>query len=164
MIVLILTINILFIDDSTFHNIYIKEGALDLFFNIPNIAYSSVISYFFYLIIKEAIFTENIFISLKRRVSIQNRRAIGYFSIKFVMFYGLGIIMLSLFLFYVMCFFTIFPNIQIFVFAISGISFGFFSIIPFFTDLIPPVFRLFSLVPKKEREFFYNFSQFLHLI
>ena len=72
--------------------------------------------------------------------------------------------MLSLFLFYVMCFFTIFPNVQIFVFMISGISFGFILLIPFFIDLIPPIVRIYSLDPQKERECPYRFSQFLHLI
>ena len=161
---MILTINLLFVDDSTFHNIYIKEGALDLFFNIPNIAYSSIISYFLFLIIKAAIFTENIFISIKGKIGAQNKKTIGYFSIKYVMFYGFGIIILSLFLFYVMCFFTIFPNVQIFVLIISGISFGCLLLVPFFTALIPPILRLYSLIPQKEREFLYNLSQFLQLI
>ena len=46
------TINALFFDDENIHNIYINEGAFDFLYQLPEIIYSSLISFILNTIIK----------------------------------------------------------------------------------------------------------------
>ena len=83
---------------------------------------------------------------------------------KYMSYFGLGIVILLLFVYYNMCFFAVFPNIQIFVLEISGISFALFMFIPFVINIFPAIVRIYSLKPKKDRQISYTLSQFLQLI
>ena len=83
---------------------------------------------------------------------------------KYVAYFGSVIISLLFFIYYNMCFFAVFPNIQIFALEISGISFVFILLIPMVINIFPCIFRIYSLRPRKDREMSYRFSQFLQLI
>ena len=63
-----------------------------------------------------------------------------------------------------MCFFAVFPNIQIYAIELSGISIALLMIIPLIINIIPAIIRMYSLQPKTDRELLYKFSQILQII
>ena len=162
---LVFTINLFFVDDSTLYNIRITNGFDKIIiFNIEKIIYASVISYLLKVIISYLIFSERIFLDIKNKLYFRKKRIIGNLGMKYMSYFGLGIVILLLFVYYNMCFFAVFPNIQIFVLEISGISFALFMFIPFVINIFPAIVRIYSLKPKKDRQISYTLSQFLQLI
>ena len=162
---LILVINILFIDDATLYSIrLIESNNENIKINFVKIIITTIISYLIKEILSSFIFSEKIFLKLRNK-SISNKKLIlGNFGMRCVSFFGLIIIILFIFIYYIMCFFAVFPKIQIFVLEISSISFILFLLIPMIINILPAIFRLYSLGPNKGKLFFYRFSQFLQLI
>ena len=160
---LILILNILFIDDSILHHIYINKGKYDILLVLSKIIYVTIISYFFKIILIKAVSIENIFLIIKKRKNQINNTLVGNLGIKFVVFFGLIIIILLMFWIYVVCFFGVFPKIQMFVLIIYGISFGLFLILPFIVNIIPPIFRIYSL-SSSTRKYAYKLSQLIQYV
>ena len=114
-----ITIVILFLDESNFHEIYISDGAFDIMFHLPKIIYATVVS----LVIKNSllwtIFTEKHFLDKKEKIIKgkfdKRNREMACISIKVACFFPLSILLLTLFLFYIICFGSVF-KIHIFIF------------------------------------------------
>ena len=86
-------------------------------------------------------------------------------NIKYVIFFVLNFILLILFWFYLTCFNGIYANTQIYLIENTFISFGLSLFYPFIWNILPAIFRIFSLNTKKQdRQYSYNFSKILHLI
>ena len=136
----------------------------NLKFNFEKIIYSTIISYVLKVILSSLIFSENIFLNIKSKIYFRKKRIIGNLGMKYVAYFGLTKISLLFFIYYNMCFFAVFPNIQIFILEISNICFALHLIIPMIFNIFPAIFRFYSLGQKKERELSYRFSLFLQLI
>ena len=162
---LIFTMNLLFIDNSTLYHIRLTNGFVNIFlFNFEKIIYATVISYFLKLIFSYLIFSEDIFLNIKNKTYFRKKGIIGHLGIKYVAYFGLAIISLLFFIYYNMCFFAVFPNIQIYAIELSGISIALLMIIPLIINIIPAIIRMYSLQPKTDRELLYKFSQILQII
>ena len=161
---LVFIINLLFIDDSTLYFIRINDGFIEnIKFNFAKIIFATVISYLLKVILSYLIFSENIFLNIKNKMY-RSKRIIGNLGMKYVAYFGVVIISFLFFIYYSMCFFAVFPNIQKFVLEISIISFSFLLIIPMVINIFPCIFRIYSLGNNKDRELSYRFSQFLQMI
>ena len=158
-----LIINLLFIDDATLHHIYINQGNYKIIFIITKIVYTSAISYLIQIILILIISTEDVFINIKKRIT-KNKNYMGNLGIKFVSFFAAVIIILILFWIYVICFFGVFPKVQYIALEFYGMSFASLLILPFLVNLIPPIFRVYSLSQRKGREYVYKFSQFIQYL
>ena len=159
-----LIINLLFIDDATLHHIYINQGKYNFIFIITKIVYTSTISYLIEIILISIISTEDVFLDIKKGRNPKNENSIGISGIKFVAFFGAVIIILILFWIYVICFFGVFPKVQIIALEIYGMSFSSLLILPFIINTIPPIIRIYSLSKRKGGEYLYKFSQLIQYL
>jgi hypothetical protein len=170
--VLTLVVNTLFINDETFHNLFILKGSFDFIFHFPNILYSTFICYFLKKIFHWLIFTEMDVLTIKENSgvnkSIKLNRIYVTIYLKYILFFSVGILFLLLFWIYITCFCAIFKHTQIFIIKITFISFAIFLLIPFITNLIPPIFRIKSLKKgtnkNKENTILYKFSKIIQVI
>ena len=160
MLILVLIIDILFIDEMTIHHIYINKGKFDFLLVFTRYIYSTIISYIIKLILISVISTENIFLFAKKGKVIEKKQLITL-GLKYNTFYPLGIIMFIIFWIYIICFFGIFSKTYGLSFEIFGISFALFLFIPIIINIIPPIFRMYSLSGKKNKKYAYKFSVFI---
>ena len=160
-----MTINALFFTDDTMHKIYIDSGSFDFYYQIPQIIYSSLISYVINFIIEYLSLSESTIISIKSKTEINldiKNRVINCMKIKFCFFFIITLILLLIFWYYISCFCCIYENTQIHLIKDSLLSFAFSSILPFFICLIPGIFRILALNSKKsDKSYIYKLSQML---
>ena len=165
-----ITINALFFDDSTMHKIYTDEGSFNFIYQIPHIIYSSLISLAINALIKYLSLSEKNILDLKHNddldnLNIRSNKISRNLGIKFLSFFIISFLLLSLFCYYIICFCGIFENTQIQLIKDSLISFGFSLLYPFLIYLIPGIFRIISLKNKKGgRKYLYQFSGLFELL
>ena len=160
-----LTINALFFIDETMHKIYEDSGKFNLLYQLPQITYSYLISSVINFIIEYLSMSENAIISIKSKRNINmnvKKRIISKMKIKFCFFFIVTFLLLLIFLFYVSCFCCIYQNTQMYLIKDSLLSLALSSVLPFFTNLIPGIFRIPALRNKKyNRSCLYKISQFI---
>ena len=168
MIGLILTISVLFIDESDLHEFYISNGAFNIFYHLPKILYSSLTSSIIKYILLWNIFTEDNFLNLKKRILSgkidRYNKDMAKLSLKSACFFPVSIIILALCWIYIMCFGSVFNKSHFQILKMFLISFGLHLIAPFIYNFIPTFFRICSLQGKKNKEYLYRFSQYLQLL
>jgi len=152
-----------FFDENTLHNIYINKGEIYFSFILNKVIFTSTISYILKILLCMAISTEKIFLHYKKE-KYPKKSIAGYFGLKCAIFFGLGIITLLLFWIYIFCFFGVFTNIKFFVLETFATSFALVLIIPFFIDILPTIFRSYSLSEGKNREYSYKFSKIIQYV
>ena len=160
----------LFFNDATMHKIYLDSGKFNLNYQIPHCVYSSLISGVINIIIKFFALTEKQVILIKQMKPVNNLdekiKIIKHeLKRKFIIFFIVSFIFLSLFCLYISCFCCIYVNTQILLIEDSLIGFGLSLIYPFFIYLIPGMFRLPALkAPKSNKEYLYKFSKMIQMI
>ena len=170
--ILFFVVNTLFINDSTFHSLYMLNGSINYKEHFPIIMYSTTVCYFLKKIFSWLIFTEIDILAIRKNDGVdKNVKANKIFvriNIKYILFFSIGLFLLLLFWVYMTCFCAIFRNTQIFIIKINFISFAIFLVLPFILNLIPPIFRIASLKKheynNKRKKFLYKFSQIIQLI
>ena len=84
---------------------------------------------------------------------------------KYTIFFILGIIFLTIFWLFLSSFGAVYQNTQIILVENTLISFGISFVYPFFINIIPCIFRIYSLLDKnKNCSCIYKLSQFLQLL
>ena len=150
------------------HEIYNDSGSFNLNYQLPQIVYSFLISYFINFIIEYLTLSEETVIAInskKGNNQKENMAAINRMKLKFHFFFIVTFILLLLFSYYISCFCCIYEKTQIHLFQDSFISFGFSLIYPFFINLIPGIFRIFALKNKKGNKIcLYKLSRFIEFI
>ena len=158
-----LTINALFFTDDTMHKIYIDSGSFNLNYQLPQIVYSYLISSGINLIIEYLSLSENTIILIKSKINIHlnlKKKIINDLKIKFGFFFIIIFILLFIFWYYISCFCCVYENTQMHLIKDSLLSLGFSSIMPFFINLIPGIFRISALRNKKSDKIcMYKLSQ-----
>ena len=167
-----LSINALFFNDETMHNIYKDEGSYDPTYQIVQIIYSSLISNIISTLIKYFSLSENEVLDLKEElrknsnmINKKMKKLFKKLKIKFALLFIIIPIILFVFWFYITCFCGIYKNTQMHLIIDTIISFLTSFIFPFFTSFIPGIFRKLSLNSKKKNKIYlYKFSQFIENI
>ena len=165
-----LTINALFINEPAIHQIYKDNGSYNFIYQVPQILYSSIISGVINSLIKCLSLSQNNVIKLKRikTKEILNEKRYALLDLlkkKFILCFITTFIILLFCWFYITCFCGIFVNTQIHHIKDSIISFSLSFIYPFFTCLIPGIFRIISLKNEKgSSELLYKLSSFIMLL
>ena len=83
--------------------------------------------------------------------------------IKYIIFYVLGFLFLILFWYYLSSFCAVYQNSQIFLFLNTFVSFCISLIYPFFINIFPGIFRIYSL-RNGNKSCAYNFSKGLQVL
>jgi hypothetical protein len=163
-----ITIIILFTDESNIHELYISNGAFNIFFHLQKIIYATIVTLLLKYILLWLIFPEKNFLSKKKKIMSgkpdKRNKDMAVISLKCACFFPISIIFLFFFWFYAFCFGAVFKNSQNFILISTIISFIIQLITPFAFNIIPAIFRVCSLKGGKRREYLYRFSQYLQLI
>ena len=157
--------NAIFMNEDAIHNIYEKEGAFDIIYQIPQIIYSNVISFIIDKIIRFLSLSQVDVIEEKRKLIRENKRKISnkifrVLLIKYIFFFIISFSFLLLFWFYISCFCFVYRNTQMHLIKDTLFSFGLSLATPFIFYLLSAAFRIFSL-KKGNRHLFYIISKLL---
>ena len=168
---LFITINALFIDDSSLHILYISSGAINIMDHFAKILYATLICFILSKFLEKLIFTEMNILQIKKNDGKEREQKLRkiYFlvSLKCVLFFSVSLIILFLMWIYISSFCYVYKRTQKFLMIISSISFGIFLFVPFILNLIPPIFRKIALQKYDEstkRFYLYKLSQILQIV
>ena len=160
-------INTLFFDDNTMHKLYQDNGKFDLKYYIPQIIYSTIISYALTSLLNLFGLSEDYILPLKHsniNRNLDKRKVVllKKLRILFLLFFIISSIFLLLFWYYISMFCAIYKNTQIHLIKDTLISFGISMVYPFGICLIPGCFRIPALSNKiKNRKCLYNISKII---
>ena len=163
----LISVNALFFNDETMHKIYVDNGSFDFIYQLPQIIYSTIISFVLNTVNQLLGLTEENILKFKNeRLPLRNlnqkyNKLIKILRIKFIFFYIFNILFLSVFLFYVSCFCGIYRNTQIHLLKDSLFSFISSLLTPFCIYLLPGVCRIMAL--KQKSKILYMFSKLLQM-
>ena len=167
-IALYLTISALFFNDTSIHQIYEDEGIFNFVYNIPQIAYSTIISAVINLIVKTLSLTESKVLELKKEKDEEmlNKKGLTLvkkLKLKFILFYIITSIFLIFFWIYLSCFCAVYVNTQYHLIKDSLVSFSLSLVYPFALNLIPIFIRI-PAIKKRNKECMYKISKAFQMI
>ena len=163
------TVNALFFNDNTMHKIYEDQGTYNIVYQLPQIAYSSLISTALDIFLKLLALSERNILEFKKdkeKTNLNKREKIlnSKLSIKFILFFIISTIFLLLFWYYLSMFGAIYRNTQLHLIKDTLISFGLSLFYPLGIYLIPGIFRIPSLSnTKNNRRYLYSLSLLFQL-
>jgi len=159
------TINALFFNHSTMHKIYEDGGEFDFIYQIPQILYSTIISSFLIILVKQLALSEKNVLKIKNsEIDNLNKNIeseINGIKCKFISFFIIVLIILSFFGYYVGCFCAVYKNAQIHLLIDTLLSFIISLVYPLILYFLPGFFRIPSL--KNSKECMYNMSKIIQL-
>ena len=165
------TINALFFNDYTMHQIYADEGSYNISYQMPKIILSTISSIIVLRIMLEGlILTDRNILEVKRqntkdKALYMKTKVLKCINIKFIIFFVVNFILLIMFWFYLTCFNWIYENTQICLIENTFISFGISLFYPFIWNIIPVVLRMQSLANKNSnKSCLYFASKILQII
>ena len=164
------TVNALFFDDDTMHNIYETSTNKSILTQIPKIIYSTLISSVINKIIKILCLPEREILKLrkiknKREVMISSLNVIKCIKIQSLIFFIITYILMLIFWYYLSAFCAVYKNTGKILIINSLISFFLSMSYPFGLNLIPGLFRIPALKDKrKSKSCIYLISSLLSLI
>ena len=163
-------INFAFFTDAIIHEIYENGGKYDVMYFLPKISISFVISYYITAIIKFIFLSERNLYEIRKQSSLNISYTISdkekkNLTIKYTIFFILGIAFLGFFWMLLSSFGAVYPNTQMFIFKNALISFAISLFYPFLINIFPAIFRMCSLNSKeKNNECIYKLSKFLQVL
>ena len=130
------TINTLFFNDNTIHQIYKSKGSFDFEYQLPKIIYSSLISTALNTLLKLFALSNEIILefknsSLKNNIIIRKKDLKFKIKIKFILFVISSFFLLPLFWYYISMFCAIYKNTSYHLVKDTGISFALSFLYPF---------------------------------
>ena len=157
------TVNALFYNDDTMHEIYESKGEFDLETQLPIIVYSTIISYILNSPLNYLALTNDPIIDFKQG-SIKNimkraKKLVNILNFKFVVYFIVSTLFLLFFWYYISMFGAIYKNTQLHLLKDILLSFLLSLFSPFVTYLFPGVVRIPALIYRKQC--LYKVSQFL---
>ena len=163
-------VNTLFFNNSTMNQIYEDEGSFNFVYQLPQIAYSSLISAVINILLKMLALSQGLILDFKQKKEkkdlVKREKALDdKLKIKFVLYYLLSTILLLFFWYYISMFCAIYVNTQLHLIKDTLISFGLSLLYPFGINLIPGIFRIpFLSIQKNKRTYLYNLSKIFQMI
>ena len=167
---LFFAMNALFFSDKTMHQIYEDEGSFNFVYQLPQIAYSSLISSIINILLKILALSQGLILDFKRQkekkdLEKREKALDDKLKFKFILYFLLNTILLLFFWYYISMFCAIYVNTQLHLIKDTLISFGLSLFYPFGINLIAGIFRIPSLSnTKNKRSYLYNLSKFIQLI
>ena len=168
-IALFFSINTFFYRDNTFHQIYSQQGKYSLIYQIPQVLYSTLISFVMTSLLKKLSLSQNELISIKKELDRAKSNQLAsdvkkWFKIKLYSFFFVGLFLLLFFWYYLTSFGAVYQNTQIHLIKDTFLSFSISMGYPFIINFIPSLLRLISLKDKKQKSVcLYKSSQLVAL-
>ena len=161
------TVNALFFNEDTMHQIFEDEGKFNFIYQLPQILYSSIISSFFGMILNYLALSEDNILALKaervpQKALQETKNLLKILKTKFWYFFILSFILLVFFWYYVVCFSVVYKNTQFHLLKDSLIGFSTSLLIPFGLKVIPITFRLLGL--KYKNHYLFIISKIIQII
>ena len=159
--------NALFFNDNTIHQIYEDEGDFNFLYQLPQIVYSTLISYFIDNLTSYLALSEDDIIELKQDKSFENlnekkRRIKNTLIIKFISFFIINIFFILLFWYYLSCFCAVYINSQYHLIKDTLISSSTSYIMPLGTNILTALLRIYSLKGyNKNKSLLFRLSKLL---
>ena len=143
-------INALFFNDDTMHQIHEDAGDFNFLYQLPQIAYSTVLSFFIDNLTSFLALSEDEIILLKKDKNLKNiinrgRDIKQTLKLKFFIFFIVNLLLILLFWYYLGCFCAVYRNTQFHLIKDTLISFSIGYIIPFGTNILTALLRIYSL-------------------
>ena len=176
------TINALFFNDKTMHQIYQDEGKYNFIYQLPYITFSAIISTFILrIMLASLVLTDKSVLEVKNQktkilASGKKKQVLKYMIVKYSIFFVLNLILLIIFGYYLSCFNALYPNTQVDLIINTSISFVMSCFYPFIINIIPAIIRISALQNKKTKgkianknhikgsEYTYKVSQWLQIL
>ena len=164
---LFFALNTLFFRDSTMRYIFTNEGKYDLLYQIPQVLYSTIISFVMTYILKILSLSQMAIIEIKKEQDKTKAKKIAEFSkkclkIKFYFFFFIGLFLIIFCWYYLTAFGAVYPNTQLHLIKDTLISFGISMIYPFIINIIPGFFRIPALKAEhKDKKCLYIISKII---
>ena len=152
------------------HKIYEVEGSFNFIYQLPQIAYSSLISSVLNILLKLLALPQGNIIDYKKKKTKNNldkrtKELNDKLDIKFIIYFIISFVFLLIFGYYLSMFCAIYRNTQYHLIKDTLISFGLSLIYPFGVYLIPGIFRIPSLGnSKNKRKYLYNLSLLFQML
>ena len=163
-------VNTLFFNDSTMNQIYEDEGSFNFVYQLPQIAYSSLISAVINILLKMLALSQGLILDFKQKkekkdLEKKEKSLEDKIKGKFILYFLFSTILLLFFWYYISMFCAIYVNTQLHLIKDTLISFGLSLFYPFGINLIPGIFRIPSLSNQKnKRSYLYNLSKIVQMI
>ena len=163
-------VNTLFFNDNTMHQIYEDEGSFNFVYQLPQIAYSSLISAVINILLKMLALSQGLILDFKQKkekkdLEGREKSLEDKIKVKFILYFLFSTILLLFFWYYISMFCAIYVNTQIHLIKDTLISFGLSLFYPFGINLIPGIFRIPSLSNNKNKKsYLYNLSKIFQMI
>ena len=166
---LFISINALFFSDETMHKIHEDKGIYNFIFQLPQIIYSSLISFALGFFIELLALSQDLILNFKKQKEINNlhknkRILIKNLRRKFLLYFIFSSLFQLFFWYYLSMFCAIYRNTQIHLIKDTLLSFILSLFIPFAIYLIPGIFRISALSDgQNKRTIMYKISQFIQI-
>ena len=162
------TMNTLLFTESTIHKIYEDKGEYNFSYHFPKSLLSFFIGHIIIIPIKLIFLSERNISAIKNEedkevVAEMDEKVKRCLIIKYIIYYALGFLFLVLFWYYLSSFCAVYQNSQIFLFINTFVSFLISLIYPFFINIFPGIFRIYSL-KNHNKSCTYNFSKCLQIL
>ena len=162
-----LSINALFFTDKTMHQIYQDDGEFNFVYQLPQIIYSAIISFFCQFIMEKLSLSQDNIIEFKGEklvgdIAKKAKILLNTLYFKFIIFFIFSFLFLIIFWYYTSCFCAVYKNTQFHLIKDAMISFGTSMITPLGISLIPGLFRIPAL--KKRKSLMFTFSRILQFL
>ena len=157
-------VSAMFYSDDTMHRIYMQSGSFDFTYQLPQMLYSLIISSLLKIILSFLGLYESNIIQIKNNKNVKdNKKLLFVIKCKIILFFIITYILLFCIWIYSGCFCAVYKNTQMHLLKDVLSSFSLSFITPFFTCLLPGLFRIPSLRSKSNRKFLFKFSKFLQI-
>jgi len=160
-------VNAFFFSDDTMHRIYEDGGDFNFIYQLPQIIYSTIISFIIDNITDYFAMSHEDIIQLKKEKKIKKigKKAIETIRtirLKLIAFFIVSFLFMLLFWYYLGCFCAVYKNTQYHLIKDTLISFATGNLSSFATSLIPSFLRVHSLSQfSNGKELIYKLSQFI---
>jgi len=157
-------VSAMFYSDDTMHKIYEDKGLFDFTYQLPQMIYSFIISSILEFALGFFGLYEDNIIDIKNNKNPKNNNKILFnIKCKIILFFVISYILLFFIWIYLGCFCAVYKNTQMHLLKDVSSSFAISFINPFFSCLLPGMFRIPSLRSKSNLKILYKFSKFLQI-
>ena len=167
---LFFSINTFFYRDTTFHQIFSEKGKYSLIYQIPQILYSTLISFVMTLLLKKLSLSQSELLVIKKELDRAKSNLLATktkkkFKIKLYSFFFIGLFLLLFFWYYITAFGAVYKNTQLHLIKDTLFSFGLSMGYPLIINLIPSLLRYIALKSEqKNKKCLYKTSQIIGII
>ena len=162
--------NTFFFNESTIHKIYLDKGTYDFIYFLPYIVFSFLISHILITLIKIIILSEKHICEIKKEktyegASMKYLKVKRSLALRYILYYIIGVIILSFLWYYLSSFGAVYKNSQIYLIKNTILSIILSFLYPFVINILPGILRFYALKDShKEKECIYKISLIIQII